>query len=152
MPEERYQSAGELARFNVARPPAIETTGKAQTQPLPSFSSAHQAALLDVAALRRLEANWDSYGAPTISAEALQSATLVLQLVDALQPGSGHIAPVSGGGVQISWRRGDRELELEVLPDGSALYLAAEGDTTEEGEIALDQDALRALVRWLLDQ
>jgi len=102
--------------------------------------------------LRRLDANRDSYGSPSIRAEALQSAALVLQLVDALQLGSGHVAPVSGGGVQLSWRIGDRELDVELLPGGSALYLTAEGDATEEGEIALNQDALRALVRWLLDQ
>lgn len=118
--------------------------------PFHCLSLSLQVSLLKVAALSRLQADWDSYGSPPIRSEALRSAVVILQIVDSLRPGTGHVTPVAGGGIQLSWRRGERELELEVLPDGSAIYLKAEGDNVEENDVVLESEPLRALVRWLV--
>ena len=62
---------------------------------------------------------------------------------------SGHIAPVSGGGVQIEGQIGARELEIEVLPDGRLEYLrCVDGDAKDEGMIDSITDCANHLA-WL---
>jgi hypothetical protein len=69
-----------------------------------------------------------------------------------------QIGPVSGGGLGIEWRLGERDLNLEILPDGIIEYLKAEKtptgfdvDRMEDGQIDRDQlTQVHQLVRWLL--
>jgi hypothetical protein len=60
-----------------------------------------------------------------------------------------HVAPVPGGGIQLEWRVGDRELELEILPDGAIEFLRAErGEPVDEA--ALDSAQLHSLLAWVV--
>jgi hypothetical protein len=64
------------------------------------------------------------------------------------------IVPISGGGIQIEWIIADRELELEVLPDGSIEYLKSENkEPFEEEKIASRSSAeIFSLLSWLLSK
>jgi len=81
----------------------------------------------------------------------------LIKEIDAFDLPTAHIGPVSGGGLGIEWRNGDRDLSLEILPDGSIEYLKAEKtplgfdtDHMEDGEIPGHRlGEVRALIRWL---
>lgn len=85
--------------------------------------------------LARLPNNWDSYGAPRISADAIDAA--LNTLTDILSSGapSPHLIPTPCGGIQAEWHSGPKSLELDfVSPVQIELYFEDEsvGDTEEE--------------------
>jgi len=93
-----------------------------------------------IAGLARLKPNWDGYGSPAVQSAALQAAARVLSALDAESPHAPQICPVAGGGIAIEWHVGTRELELEILPDGSVVFLTVvNGEPIEEGRLVLDQ-------------
>jgi hypothetical protein len=89
---------------------------------------------------------------------ALEVMNRLIKEIDAYDLPTAHIGPVSGGGLGVEWRNRDRDLSLEILPDGSIEYLKAERtplgfdtDHMEDGEIPHDRvGEVRALIRWLL--
>lgn len=56
--------------------------------------------------LKELPANWDSYGAVTITEAALNTANNLT------------FVPLSNGGIQIELHTGGVDMELEIHPDG----------------------------------
>jgi len=62
-----------------------------------------------------------------------------------------RVIPVSGGGVQLEWSFGVREIEIEVDDDGLVEYLKTErGRPIEESQIGLaDLTGIRSLLMWL---
>jgi hypothetical protein len=76
--------------------------------------------------------------------------------MEPLPPPVPQVYPVTGGGIAFTWQRDTRELEVEILPDGSAQYLAVVTDpvtgeeVTQEGPLPLDRrDHGQALAGWL---
>lgn len=69
----------------------------------------------DLLELSKLESNWDSYGAPKISIDAIGAAFETLP--DLLSVGAEfpHIAPTPRGGIQAEWHSGPRSLEVEFV-------------------------------------
>lgn len=104
--------------------------------------------------VRKLPENWDSYGSPPPTESAFAIAIRLLTAIDFDELPSPRIIPVSGGGVQLEWDVGIRELELEIMSDGSMKYLKVEhGEPLDEQEIVpLDLARLRSLVTWLISQ
>src|SRR5581483_7638676 len=76
--------------------------------------------------LTSLPENWDGYGSLPIQARAKETALKLIELLDQLDMPIPHFAPVSGGGLQMEWQKGKRELELEILPQGEVLFLTAD--------------------------
>ena len=109
------------------------------------------ASLRRIAELKRLPEDWDSYGSPRIQQLAVQRAVEVVSAVAMEDVRPPQIVPVSGGGLQIEWTSANRELEIEILPDGSIEYLTVEGERTDEGPIPAEHADLfvQGLVRWL---
>lgn len=108
-------------------------------------------AVKGVLRIQKLPSNWDSYGSPAPTRKAVDASLMLLWqiirlgLEDLPVP---HVVPVSGGGIQLEWQVGRRELELEVLPDGSAEFLKVEdGDPITEGP--LEGWMMPALFGWL---
>ncbi len=100
--------------------------------------------------LARLQANWDGYGSPAVQRAALQTAIRLLLELAPDEPAEPQIIPVPGGGVQLEWQTASRELELEILPQGTVEYLRVEGEHTKEGELPPNRiGEVRHLVRWL---
>jgi len=103
-----------------------------------------------IAALRD---NWDGEGGEPIAARILVIAGELLLPLARFQPPVPRIAPVLGGGIQFEWEIAGRELEIEILPDGSVEYLIAEGDRTEESSLPpLPINGVRSLVQWLMER
>ena len=106
-----------------------------------------------VLALTSLPRNWDSYGSPPPSQVAIFASFGLLNSIpktvfeDLPIP---FVAPVSGGGIQLDWNVGTRELELHIMPDGSTQFLRAHGgDVLDEGPLRLSPIETRALFAWL---
>ena len=78
-----------------------------------------------------LHANWDSYGAPSITKSAIKAAKGLLntlvnaqaqRLGDAVRPYT--LVPLASGGLQLTWRAPHaEELEVAVRPDGQLGYV-----------------------------
>jgi hypothetical protein len=99
----------------------------------------------------KLPPNWDSYGSPPPTRNAIETVVDLLLKTDDRNLPSVHIVPVSGGGVQLEWRVSDRELQLEIAGDGTAQYLQVEhGQPIKEEEIAPRSEQVRSLLMWLI--
>ena len=98
-----------------------------------------------------LSPNWDSYESPPPTPAAIMSAVAQVVRVDLSNLPVPHVAPVSGGGVQLIWQNDGRSLDLEFLPNGNIEYLTSQGGTHRlEGELtAADYQMTQALVAWL---
>lgn len=84
-----------------------------------------------------LQQNWDSYGSPPPSQRVIDKAIAIIQSIPFEDLPTPYVVPVAGGGIQFEWNISGRELEIEILPDGSAEYLKAERQSPlEEGKVA----------------
>lgn len=122
-----------------------------------SASVSHPAPEDSLDRLAELPTNWDGYGSPPIGKSALQSARRLIEALDSFSMPMPEVRPVSGGGIQFEWRKAERELEVEILPDGSGSYLAVEREpasgreSANEQALPLDQPGFGyELATWLL--
>jgi len=100
--------------------------------------------------LAAMPTNWDTYGSPSIQPEAVDAAIHLLQKVANLSPAMPHIVPVSGGGLQLEWSIGRRELEIGVTPAGALDYLTDDDDNMDGGALTLtDTSSLAEIFTWL---
>lgn len=108
-------------------------------------------ALEDVLRLAALPPNWDSYGSPPPKRNAIEASIILLVSAAPSDLPEPDVVPVSGGGIQIEWAMGRRELELNVLPSGAVEYLKAEdGEPVREDIMGvLDSIHLHSLLTWL---
>lgn len=113
-----------------------------------SLFDGRTALLRKVELLLRLQANWDSYGAPAISPTAAFTALQFLEQLPAHAPRP-SLVPTSKGGLQIEWHAGGVDIEIECMATGHAHFFADDGDAgeVEERWIVPGHPALH---RWLL--
>jgi len=100
-----------------------------------------------------LRDNWDSYGGHPPSFDVILTAYSVVRNITLDDPPKPSIVPVPGGGIQFEWRKGRRELEIEVRPDGSIEYLKIEdGDPIGDGEEleSASTGVVESLLSWLI--
>lgn len=100
-----------------------------------------------------LPENWDGNKSPQLQPAAKETAALLLNKLGDLNMPMPHFAPVSGGGLQLEWQNNKREMELEIMCDGSISYLIvnASGETLERTlprEPFIMQQQLEALTAW----
>lgn len=80
-------------------------------------------------AMRRLEENWDGYGAAPVQARVVDLAREFVALIEAVlkttatDRGQLHVSPTRIGGILIDWEDPSREHESEINPDGSIGFL-----------------------------
>lgn len=100
--------------------------------------------------LAELPENWDGYGSPPIQPPVKKTAYQLLEFLEKLVMPSPHVAPVSGGGLQLEWQAGKRELELEIFPNGEVSFLTVEtSGEMEEGTFSADfRTDLSRLATW----
>src|SRR5262249_17862283 len=84
-----------------------------------------------ISRLAQLPANWDGEGSPAPKPVVLEQALRLLAEMEPYAMPTAHIGPISGGGLGVEWRLGERDLNLEILPDGSIEYLKAEKIPTD---------------------
>ena len=119
--------------------------------PLLMVSPVFAESLRTISELARLPDNWDSYGSPKVQPAAVQRAIEVLAAAQAESVPAPRIVPVAGGGLQIEWDAGPRELEIEVLPGGGIEVLMVEGETMNEAPLPVDRinPLVPMLLAWL---
>jgi hypothetical protein len=113
--------------------------------------------LQSLSRLAKLPNNWDGYGSPPLTGDAIQAAHRLLKALEKIPLPTPQVCPVTGGGLFFSWQSENRELDLEVRPDGSTQYLAAEANTqtgqeiTKEDSLSLDRpEPAQLLAAWFL--
>jgi hypothetical protein len=80
-------------------------------------------------AMRRLEENWDGYGAATPQANLIDLAKEFTGLIEAMlrksatEPGVLHVSPTRVGGILIDWEDRSMQHEVELNPDCSIGFL-----------------------------
>lgn len=147
-----------------------ESRAKVSTRPYPSTQwspvmqlSCSPAWLADarrsISRLTELRDGWDGGTSPMPQRTAIDAATRLLDEIERYSelPAPG-VGPTIGGGLGIEWRHGSRDLDLEILPDGSIEYLKSERrasgfdvDDMEDGQITLDcPKEVRRLIGWLM--
>lgn len=104
---------------------------------------------------RQLPENWDSYGSLPPTDDAINSAEAILKrtfYMKALSPP--YLRPLSGGGIQISWKATSRELDLAILKDGQVDFLQCENDEVMREIQAVPPDQvpfkLGAHIEWVI--
>jgi len=116
---------------------------------LGQVASAAEDTIRSVQTLINLQPNWDGYGSPPPSERAAAIAFRLISEIKENLRNPAHVCPVGGGGIQLEWHVGDKDLEIEIGFDGSVEYLAAAGDRTQEGELPMDGGALEHLITWI---
>jgi hypothetical protein len=95
--------------------------------------------------LLELNAGWDGADAHSIDPEPLVVAgRLIAQAISAGLP-EPELFPVPDGGVQVEWRAGPVELELEIEPGHSAIVFVCDDEQTGQqidGELPPDRSRL----------
>ena len=87
--------------------------------------------------LLSLPKNWDSYGAPPITREAVDRVVAVLEsLASSITP-TPSVGPTPEGGVQVEWHERGVDLELRSDSDGRlyAFFQNADPDLTWDDEL-----------------
>lgn len=99
-----------------------------------------------------LREDWNSYGSPPISSQAIDMALTVV--MESLRTGwrlpEPEVVPTSEGGVVFIWEHQEHELELDLMPDGRIGYLLVqEDDPVSEGETDYAWDEVEGLLQWV---
>lgn len=120
--------------------------------PLELLTRKQAEAMRGLGEIANLPPNWDTYGSPPPTAIAIEKVIDILLKIDDRNLPSAHVVPLSGGGVQLEWRVVDRELHLEIGPDGIAQYLQIEnGQPFREEEMpSFTIDDAKSLLSWLI--
>jgi len=141
-------SPGHLRRQRLAEVYASSTMDAIPTGDLPAWLRASAARLLRLCGLKP---NWDSYGSPPPSLALVKGIVRLLQLAEKETLPEPEVVPASGGGIQLEWYLGRRELEIEFTGTGQIEYLRSDNERQEEKEdVVKDIDDLRCLLGWLI--
>jgi hypothetical protein len=137
-----------------AQPREIDVLQSSKVISLLNLSSWQLNTIRAIAKLANLPDNWDGYGSSKIQPKALATAFHLVLAIQVEEPPTPHISPVPGGGIQLEWQTSTRELELEILPDGSIEFLTVlEGNDVEEDFLPLDKvGEAQRLIYWLMDK
>ncbi len=127
----------------------VESLSNAQVTEIVPFFNATPGfidALRTISDLVRLGDNWDSYGSPCIQQAAVERAVQVLCAADREDPPPPRVCAGLG-----RWAAGARELEIEILPDGSTEFLEVEGSQVTEELLPAEEICLVVpkLLLWL---
>ena len=115
-----------------------------------TVNSLIEKAIDDLDALSTLPIDWDSYGSPKISEDLIMAAKSFLYQLE-FEFIAPRVVPISGGGIQLEWQMGERELELEFIDSDNIGYLkVVNEEPIEENQFNRnDFNAGRNTIRWL---
>jgi hypothetical protein len=97
-----------------------------------------------------LSENWDSYGGHAPRREAASTAIEIIASIVQEDPPRPRVVPLGTGGIQLEWKNGQRELEVECAPDGSIEALKIEGDGEGESYPSCTSTDVISLFAWLM--
>jgi hypothetical protein len=77
--------------------------------------------------LSSLEDDWDSYGGRPPTARAMGAAShLIVEATTHVGKVPSDVMPFPNGGLQVIWELSEREIQVDVGPDGSLGYLTVD--------------------------
>jgi hypothetical protein len=99
-----------------------------------------------------LPPNWNSYGGKSPSLDTARAAIEFIDMIPYEDPPRPRVIPLSSGGIQLEWHNGERDLEVDFRPDGSALCLKVNaGEDGEEEELkSVSSSDVETLLAWLI--
>ena len=105
-------------------------------------------------ALKDLPEEWDGprkCSKPTVFAiNAAMSFIERVASLDLVVLEAPFVAPMSHGGVQLEWEHGQRQLDVELTPDGVARFVVSDAGKVDEGELGVVTSShVEALFGWL---
>lgn len=102
--------------------------------------------------LAGLGQNWDSYGSPPLQRATLELAYRILRVTDVEGAPVPFISPTAEGGIQFTWERTGKALEISVTADGGIEFLAeSEHARPAEGVLPYSRvQEVRTLINWFL--
>lgn len=108
-------------------------------------------AIQKLAALRNLPLNWNSYGSQPVPSVVIDAAMDLVAHPGIPDAGAPRVLPISGGGLQLSWERGVRELDIELSSDLTCSVLLTQGDTTllEAPSVQFGPEAFGRVLSWI---
>ena len=109
----------------------------------------------DIERLRRLDPNWDGYGAPAIDPAIIDVARSFVASLPATCRIPPRVVPMSSGALQLEWHDGPRSLELEFESPDSIRYLQWHPQANVEREEILlirDKSKFAALIEWFMSR
>lgn len=124
------QAQGQFAPGASFAPIGVDLSGQAQ----------HRIAER-LAQLTSLVAGWDGADAQAIDRAAVTTAATVLAQVTPAGLPEPELFPVPDGGIQIEWRAGPVEIELEIEPHGQAAVFVCDDEQAGQkidGELPAD--------------
>jgi hypothetical protein len=103
-----------------------------------------------ISGLAALEENWDSYGGLPVAPKAISMIRVVLSNLDIEDMPRPHVAAIPDGGIGLHWRVADRDLEVEVEPNGDIHFLkTVVGAEPNSADVDSWEDA-QAVMYWVL--
>lgn len=128
-----------------------------------SSSSILATALRKLDELKNLPEDWDSYGADSISPNAIAKAkSIIISVMKSFSTAIGDVVrltdviPIADGGVQLEWVGPHAELEIEISSNGNIglLYISGSGDRRnyEESEDNSLNDVYAKIARLIHSQ
>lgn len=105
-------------------------------------------------ALGALPEDWDGYGAKPVSPLALNMAGNLIDALLRYPLPPPQLVPVPNGGVQLEWVGEAIEVDLELRPDGSAVFVCDDNMMGEEidGELPDDLQLFGIVLQRLEDR
>jgi hypothetical protein len=106
-----------------------------------------------IMALRGLPQGWNSYGSAPISDETIDEAVrLVGSNIFPPALGAPSVFPLSGGGIQLTWTMGSREVELEVNAERGSEVVVSSGEVVVElpSRRPIEHIPVGRLLSWLV--
>lgn len=104
--------------------------------------------------LASMPEGWDGRGSRRIQTPAIVNMPRLLDVIARADVPPPHIAPISGGALQIEWSLKGRDLEIATRSDGSIHYVQSDNgevDDMQDGVLSAgDNAALRGLLDWLV--
>jgi len=128
----------------------VEYVADSTTDSFYAVTSLIEKAIDDLDALSKLPIDWDSYGSPKISDDLIMAAKRFLYQLE-FEFIAPRVVPVSGGGIQLEWQIGERELELEFTDSENIGYLKVSNEEPiEESQFNRnDFNTGRNTIQWL---
>jgi len=128
----------------------VEYVADSTTDSFYAVTSLFKKAIDDLDELSTLPIGWDSYGSPKISDDLIMAAKRFLYQLE-FEFIAPRVVPVSGGGIQLEWQMGERELELEFIDSDNIGYLKVRNEEPiEENQFNRnDFNAGRNTIQWL---
>ncbi|HJT19477.1 MAG TPA: hypothetical protein VJ746_03340 [Nitrospira sp.] len=110
--------------------------------------------VLRIAECAVLKEGWDSYGGHPPSFDTVLAAIDLIDAIPQHDPPRPRVVPLSSGGIQLEWKLGQRELDIEIAPDSTYRYLkfdpAGSNEQLQTEQPLTDLSEAENLLAWLI--